>query len=615
MSTLTTLNFVAGSVVETQLTGTDPSNWAPGTNMVGSGSMVTTLGSQYKRMGTLNQGVIPAGAIVDHIDVHITHASVLTGTPGVHMIQFEIDSGVTEFPIDYDGHPGGAFPGGSVSWSIANALGTGLGATIEDVMALKFGIRVRMDASGSPPPYTVAYTISAITVDITWDTGSYTLPTVTEPSLPPGTPYTESGVPHTMPWPDATLNPCGHTVVYHYPDSFITIDGVVTPLGPLTVDCFTLPYNGPPTPTSHPGGFYYPSAPTPAWTPGSPTQYGWYWSFEGFAGAGHVTIGGRPAIPRSFDELAIFVAGGAGYMGGFPGGAVTYHNRLIYASAGTPAIRVFDGQSDREIVKIPATSSGAAPIAIMSMMVAAGSIFIATLDSGTTSANFAGRVFRFDPTTLKLEPMGAGFSGGEVPYALCWHMGRLWVGTNKSSGAGGKVYYLRPDIDTAWTADYTLATSSAGGALSMASYHGKLYVGCDAAAGTFAKVIVRDAAGAYTTARTGAGGTARVNNGFPYLCVFDDRLYASYWNEDTAHISYIDSYDGTTWGLSYTGAGDSLRPFLAMFVENNLLYIYGGGFGLVASLTTLDTSDTPTELTAFLLGDTTGIPMFGVVVL
>jgi hypothetical protein len=102
-----------------------------------------------------------------------------------------------------------------------------------------------------------------------------------------------------------------------------------------------------------------------------------------------------------------------------------------------------------------------------------------------------------------LTPIGAAFTGGELPYALAWHQNRLWVGTTNGLGTVGAVYGFRPGIDTAWTVDHRLASDHLGGVHALQSYRGKLYVGTDAAAGTQGAVLVRDALGVYTVADVG----------------------------------------------------------------------------------------------------------------
>ncbi len=364
-----------------------------------------------------------------------------------------------------------------------------------------------------------------------------------------------------------------------------------------------------------------PIPPTDQWDPNS--FNGWWTSGVRFTGA--ATISTYPPVnprdARDWQKLASFATGNAGFYGGFPAPGCVVDNIFIYAgndyqvSASQPTIRVFDGITDRNVIQIPDVA-GVKTIAIVAMLAVGQKIYVTTLDSGTSSSTWAGRVFEFDPITLTLAQMGTQFTGGEVPYALCWHMNRLFLGTNKGDGSAAKVYFFRPGEDTAWTQDHAISTDSVGGVLSMASYQGLLYVGCNATAamGTN-KILVRDTTGAYTTSFTSSGvGTFRASNGFPSMYVFNDRLYATYWNPDTTAVGLVLRFDGAVWSIVYTGTGNTLRPFIRLFESQKNLFLLGGGSGLSACLlSSLDGSNW-TNLTAFLTGSTTtvtALPIIG----
>lgn len=359
------------------------------------------------------------------------------------------------------------------------------------------------------------------------------------------------------------------------------------------------------------------------WVPTvEPPRLGWFQSIDGFAGASTLIIGGAPNNPRSFTEIASFATGNAGMLGGFPGVGTNFRNHFVYAGGGytvgttAPTIRLFDGLSDRILISMPSTSAGVVPKAIMSMVGVGETIYLSTLDTGTSAADFAGRVFAFNPLSGNLTQIGAGFTAGEVPYALCWHMGRLWCGTNKGNGTTGKIYFFRPGIDTGWTLDYTLSTSGAGGACSMASFQGNLLVGVDQTAGTFAKVLSRTPLGVWSTVNTATGGAATLNNGFLYLKEFNSNLYATYWNPDVPAVAKIYKFDGTTWSTVYTGAAGTIRPYIAMFTSKNVLYTAGGGNSLTASLISSSNGTSWTDLSANLTGGTaTAVPIFGEVII
>jgi hypothetical protein len=346
---------------------------------------------------------------------------------------------------------------------------------------------------------------------------------------------------------------------------------------------------------------------------------GWFASPSAFGGDVVVIANGTPRDPRSWADIATWATGGRAMLGGSPAAAAVIRNRLIYPgtdySVGTddPPIRVFDGSFEHKLCSVPPAAAGASQ-AVMSMLAANGTVYLTTFDSGTTSADWLGRVFSLDLDSAVLTPIGSAFAAGELPYALCWHMGRLWCGTTNGIGTVGKVYYFRPGIDTAWTLDHSLATESLGGVVSLASFQGKLYVGSDNAAGSFAKILVRDSAGAYTVSDTGTGGTAKINNGFLAMREFDDALYASFWNNDSpTRISKIRKFDGSTWSTVYNGASGTLRPFIVLFVDDAKLFGVAGGFGLTGAIVRTPDGTTWTDLTGQLPeDDRTLLPVVGV---
>ena len=353
--------------------------------------------------------------------------------------------------------------------------------------------------------------------------------------------------------------------------------------------------------------------------PGS--MNGWWKSDILFTGAADIeTL--RPHDARDWQKINLFATGNAGAHGGFPGPGASVNNFFYYAGndyqvGGTqPTIRVFDGLSDRLMITIPDVA-GVKALAIMSMLAVNKVIYLTTLDSGTSASDWAGRVFEFDPISLTLTQLGSQFTTGNVPYALAWHMGRLWLGGNKGSGAISSVYWFLPGIDTAWTTDRTLTADGVGGVTSMMSYQGKLYVGCNATAamGTN-KILVRDSLGAWSTSYTAvSAGTFRASNGFMAMRVFNDKLYASYWNPDTVADCYVKQLNGATgaWTTVYSGTGNTLRPFIALFEAQKTLFILGGGSGLSACLVSSPDGNVWTNLTAFLTGPTTStaLPIVG----
>ncbi len=373
-------------------------------------------------------------------------------------------------------------------------------------------------------------------------------------------------------------------------------------------------------------GTYFPTGSSIPWAAiANPDVDGWWLSANtNFGGAAYIVDNSRPTDPRSFVEVGSFATGSTGMMGGFPGPAGVFNNKLVYAPGGytvgtdLPTIRMFDGQFDRIIGTLPKTSSGGVPKAVMSILVANGTIYLSTLDSGASSADWLGRVFSLDPINGNFTPLGGVFPTGHVPYALTFHMGRLWCGTHRqSASASGQVFFFRPFIDTAWTSNHDLSADGQANVCSMLSYKGLLYIGCSAAAGTFAKVLVRGVDGTYGTSNTGSGGAAIDNNAFLAMSEFQGNLYASYFNNDAPKVSKIYKFDNSSWTTAFTGSGTTLIPFVSLPVDLVSLFAIGGGKTFDGTLLFTSDGSTWTDRTAFLtqIGtNSTGLPCFGVLV-
>ncbi len=319
--------------------------------------------------------------------------------------------------------------------------------------------------------------------------------------------------------------------------------------------------------------------------------HGWWQSDAGFRGDVIAIGDSRPANPRSWKDFVGFAAGSAAMLGGSPGIAATVRNHLIYAASGyvvgtdAPPIHLFDGSYDRELTTLPPSAAGAAR-AVVSILVANGTIYVATWDSGIDSATWVGRVFSLDIDSATLTPIGAPFPTGHLPYALASLNSQLWCGTHRQNpAAAGKIFSIRPGIDAAWTVDHDLAADGLAGVAALAAFNGALYVGATAPAATFGKILKRAADGTYSIVDVGTAGAATANNGYLAFGVFLGALYAAYWNNDALPIATVRrSADGVTWTTAYTGAGGTLRPFLALPVDAGMLYAVGGGLGLTVAL-------------------------------
>jgi hypothetical protein len=355
-----------------------------------------------------------------------------------------------------------------------------------------------------------------------------------------------------------------------------------------------------------------------------PPVDGWWMSTAAYGGDILIVASSRPKDPRRWNQIATFAAGSAAMLGGSPGIAVVFHNRMVYAASdyavGTtaPPIRIYDGSFDRELCRLPLTPTNTVPVAVLSLLVANGTIYVSTFDSGSSSADWTGRVFSLDLNTAVLTPVGGPFPAGHLPYALAWHNGMLWCGTHRqATTVAGKIFRIRPEIaDAAWTEDLTLPVGF--NAAALYSWKGKLYLGTTAPAAGFAQVLVR--ADVWSTADTIAGvsgaGTPQANNGFLAFCPFHDVLYVSYWNGSAvSHALIRSTTDGTTWMTRYTGVGSTVRPFIVLLVDNDELFAIGGGAHLTAAFLRTGDGTTWTDLTLELPDtDKTALPAAAVLV-
>lgn len=94
---------------------------------------------------------------------------------------------------------------------------------------------------------------------------------------------------------------------------------------------------------------------------------------------------------------------------------------------------------------------------------------------------------------------------------MLWAYGRLWVGT-ASNASTGKVSWIRPDIDTSFTTDLTLAAGEAA-VPSMAIFQGQIYAGVlnrTLGPGSV-KLKVRSTVGAWSDSDTGTLDTTAGN--------------------------------------------------------------------------------------------------------
>lgn len=332
---------------------------------------------------------------------------------------------------------------------------------------------------------------------------------------------------------------------------------------------------------------------------------GWWSSTTGFTTSATQILSGTPGNPRT-EELSDGSTPFSGLSTGMPGAAVVFQNRLYYAGTHTqgtdrPPIRIFDGTVDWELTRVPhngvlTTNS----TVIFSMLLVGSTIYVSTKD-GTSGdgASRTGRVFALDPSSGALTQLGQDFPDGYQPYALAWHMGRLWAGTMYRSGgadAAGTISWIRPNIDTDWTLDRTM--SQGRGCTFLISFEGQLYAGnWTGTSGTTGVVEQRDSVGAWTVSLS--VGSLGNNSAFMHAVEFLGDLYCSLYNQ-TASVSTVRKFDGSTWTTALT-TGDS-KPLTTMWVNAAVIYAGGGGDNVTANLWTSTDGTSWTDRSANLTG-------------
>lgn len=226
-----------------------------------------------------------------------------------------------------------------------------------------------------------------------------------------------------------------------------------------------------------------------------------------------------------------------------------------------PPIRFYDGSSQGEVCQVPNNPSvGDTTNAynVECMQTLNGTIYLTTYDGLSAGAQQCGRVFNLDVRTGTLNQIGPSFGDGAGdtnpgdvslrPFSIGWALGRLWLGMMNDSGSlvAAKIYSIRPGIDAAWTLEATLAANEPI-VVSFAEYRGQMYAGCGAGALIGPRIYVRAAAsGAWAQSDQ----TAKVNSTYGFyvgLVVYNDELYAGYFETGAKFIIRKLSAPGGAW--------------------------------------------------------------------
>lgn len=274
---------------------------------------------------------------------------------------------------------------------------------------------------------------------------------------------------------------------------------------------------------------------------------------------------------------------------------VNYGNTIIYATdnytQGTtsPTIASYDGSMDRLLLTVPTNpSTGLVPQAVMWLLVNNGYLYFSVHDTGTNAGvpTFVGSVYSYNLTTNIITKLGATFATQYLPYTLCWSNDRLWCGVTSFAGNGntGKVYWIRPGVDTTWTLDKTFAVDVFP--TTMLSFNGELYVGTYTTAAVVNAIVQkRTTAGVWSTVDTAGGTVPTGENWYAGAIQFGTSLYIGYIDLGAPTAPKIRKFDGTTWSTVKTAANAVI--YNASFTDNGVLYFWSVG-----------TSNTETFLTS-----------------
>lgn len=264
----------------------------------------------------------------------------------------------------------------------------------------------------------------------------------------------------------------------------------------------------------------------------------------------------------------------------YPGNAYTADFAVPTNNTSLPLI-VFDGTNTNTLLSIPIGADGNFPFKISDMLVANGTLYIATHDSPNSgSPNQPGRVMAVNldsgTVTQVANKFGAGTNevSGGTPVTLEWYQGRIWAGLDGGNGTAsvGKVVWAYPGVDQTWTSD---VTNLQGYPHSLCQYRGELYCGLRGNATFDAAVFKRTSStGAWTSSDT------TVTSGIDFyasLIVYLDELYAVVYSDGGTDITHIKKFDGTTWTTDrdvdlLDSAGVAMNPVQPVLYGADLYY-------------------------------------------
>jgi hypothetical protein len=340
-----------------------------------------------------------------------------------------------------------------------------------------------------------------------------------------------------------------------------------------------------------------PAAPTlvPYNFAGTFLSTGWYLSLEKNL-TQHVTypssfVGESPSQPRmiypsgGFSDYSTFTInslnGGLTIQMTSPRPAVLQDGTVYYASStgsSQNVLRGWNGTTDRQIFQVT-NGTGTYGTLINAVCAANGRVYFTAWMSGTTaSSTGVGAVFEHNPSTNGTRQLGATFAVDQIPFSMCFAYGKLFVGT-VSNASSCKVYWMRPDIDTAFTLDTTFAAGESA-VTDLAVFQGQIYAALlnRTLAGS-GRVAVRTTLGVWSSSDTGTidgNGAHGSTRGYYSLmtwppedsglsttsCLFATRLGMT---EDSATgATALRKLSSGTWSTVQNPSGLLLVPLMAV---------------------------------------------------
>lgn len=153
----------------------------------------------------------------------------------------------------------------------------------------------------------------------------------------------------------------------------------------------------------------------------------------------------KPRAPRGMITYAPFSEGRPFW--GYPGHGVTIGNKFYYAAGGYelgvdhPTIRVWDGNTDTEVCKVPVIHNTIMPIAITCMIAMTDRFIVfGTFEPRPDPMDSTGSILRLRVADGTLEYLGvSGGLLGHIPSALLFANGRLFVATATTDNSPGLI--------------------------------------------------------------------------------------------------------------------------------------------------------------------------------